>query len=507
MVSGKPSVKQRIKYVMSGEMSDLRRSTMGMYGRIKGAITGRYQLDSSKVDYDVARALYDNTHEDYKLGAGFARVIVNNRAAFMGIPKFSSTDPNGQAILDDFQEENKSNFIRTIVEFLRDGDSYVYVSKESPSEFALYPEKKTFVKLTFIDPNAVDVEVDPVTHEPNKYIVTQTLQWSDDYGNENSAEVQQIHTVGQEELKLISGLLPPDMEEGVRSTGLTFIPIQHFKNAYSHSLYGNSELEPITPYMKVYHDVLLHAMQGSKMHSTPKLGLYVKDQQRFRRDNFPNAKPHEEVDLTGREIFIFAPEEKAEFIEPSNPTGAAKELLKLIFYNIVDASETPEFVFGVHTPSSLSSVQEQMPILIRSIERKREQMTQAWQRLARMVLFLSTGMTGYKKATTFATDVVWENIDYRTNEEISKELVNVVTAITMAVTAELMSKEAAVDYLATLIDTMKPYEPEDGVGEKERIDQMVADKMRMPNHEDIDKEYQNVLKQLKELGVDVNEDD
>lgn len=507
MVNGKPSVKERIKYVITGEMSDLRKSTLGMYGRVKGAITGRYQLDASKVDYDMARALYDNTHDDYKLGAGFARVVVNNRAAFMGIPKFSSTDPNAQAVLDDFQEENKSNFIRTIVEFLRDGDSYVYVSKESPSESALYPEKKTFVKLTFIDPNAVDVEVDPVTHEPNKYIVTQTLQWSDELGNENSAEVQQIHTVGQEELKLISGLLPPNMEEGIKKTGLTFIPIQHFKNAYSHSLYGNSELEPIVPYLKVYHDVLLHAMQGSKMHSTPKLGLYVKDVNKFKMNNFPGAKPQQEVDLTGREIFIFAPEEKAEFIEPSNPTGAAKELLKLIFYNVVDASETPEFVFGVHTPSSLSSVQEQMPILIRSIERKREQMTQAWQRLVRMILYFSIGIDGFKNPDTFATDIVWENIDYRTKEQVSNELVNVVTAITTAVAAELMSKESAVDYLSELIPTMKTYSPEDGVGEKDRIDETVRNKMRLPDHEDIDKEYQNILKKLQDLGVDVNEDD
>ena len=94
---------------------------------------------------------------------------------------------------------------------------------------------------------------------------------------------------------------------------------------------------------------------------------HVKDQNKFKRNNFPTAKPHDEVDLTGREIFIFETDEKAESIEPSNPTGAAKDLLKLTFYNVVDASETPEFVFGVHTPSSLSSVQEQMPILIRCV--------------------------------------------------------------------------------------------------------------------------------------------
>lgn len=508
MVNSKPKMRERIKYAVTGEMSDLRKSTRNLPGRIVGAITGRYQLDETKVDYGSARALYDNTLEGYKLGAGFARVVINNRAAFMGIPKFSTTDPDAQATLDAFWEENKSNFIRTIIEFLRDGDCYIHASRDKPTEWALYPEKKSFVKISFIDAQAVDVEVNPVTHEPVKYIVSQTIKWADDtHGMENISEIQQIHTVGQTELKVISGPVPPDMEEGVVRTGLTFIPIQHFKNAYSHSLYGNSDLEPIVPYLKVYHDIMLHAMQGSKLHSTPKMTLHLKDRKEFMRNNFPHAKPGSEVNLTGREIYILGTDEKAELIEPSSPTGAAKELLKLTFYNIVDASETPEFVFGVHTPSSLSSVREQMPILVRSIERKRESMTQAWQRLARMVLYLSSGMPGNKRPDTFATDIVWEDIDYRTNEEISRELASTVAAITVAVTAELMSKEAAVDYLTRFIDTMRPYNPEDGIGEKERIAEMVADKYRMPDGSNIDSEYQDILKQLKELGLDVNADD
>lgn len=502
---GKPSVVERVRYVMSGEMSKMRNSTEGMFGRIRGTITGRYHLDTSKVDYDMARSLYDNTNDDYKLGSGFSRVIVNNRAAFMGVPKFTSTDKNAQFILDEFQEENKSNFTRVVVEMLRDGDCYVYVSKERPVESELYPEKRNFVTLKFIDPKAVSVISDPVTHEPKEYIVSQTIEWEDDYGNDMTAEVQQIHSVGQKETKLISGVLPPEMTEGIVKTGLSFIPIQHFKNSNTHALYGQSELEVVEPYLKVYHDVMLHAMEGSKMHSTPKLGLYLREQNDFKRNNFPGAKPHEEVDLSGRDIFIFGDGERAEFIEPTSPTGAAKDLLKLIFYNIVDASETPEFVFGVHTPSSLSSVKEQMPILIRSIERKREHMTQAWQRLARIVLYLMGSMTMVKKPESYATDIIWDNIDYRTSEEISKELSYVVTAVTTAVGAGLMGKKSAVDYLSKMVDTMHPYDPEEGEGEKERILQTEKERFNFPDSDNLSKEYGNLLEQLKSMGIEVEE--
>ena len=122
MVNDKVRIRDRIKYVMTGEMSNMRKSNVGFFGRISGAITGRYQLDTSKVDYDISRALYDNTLDDYKLGSGFTRVIINNRASFMGVPKFVSKDKVAQEILDDFCKENVTNAMRIILDFLRDGD-------------------------------------------------------------------------------------------------------------------------------------------------------------------------------------------------------------------------------------------------------------------------------------------------------------------------------------------------------------------------------------------------
>ncbi|HBH0915330.1 TPA: phage portal protein, partial [Clostridioides difficile] len=68
----------------------------------------------------------------------------------------------------------------------------------------------------------------------------------------------------------------------------------------------------------------------------------------------------------------------------------------LLFYCIVDVSETPEFIFGVHTPSALASVKEQMPIMVNKIRRKREQFTNSWQLLARMVLIMSSNSSGMK---------------------------------------------------------------------------------------------------------------
>ena len=54
-----------------GEISKLRQGIFGKFGSlIGGSWNVPYVLNSSRVDYDLARQLYHNTHDDYKLGAG-----------------------------------------------------------------------------------------------------------------------------------------------------------------------------------------------------------------------------------------------------------------------------------------------------------------------------------------------------------------------------------------------------------------------------------------------------
>lgn len=77
------------------------RSEGGSYG-------GVYSLNSSKVNYEVARQLYNNTKDDYKLGSSFVKPIINSTVGFMGVPHFITEDENAQPILDDFILDNTS---------------------------------------------------------------------------------------------------------------------------------------------------------------------------------------------------------------------------------------------------------------------------------------------------------------------------------------------------------------------------------------------------------------
>jgi hypothetical protein len=493
-----------------GEISKLRSAGIGGY--IAGKVNSGYKLDSSKVDYDLANQLYYNTHDEYKLGAGFAKTVINSKVSFMGTPSFKTADKNAEVILSNFRKDNISKMQKTTRDALRGGDAYVWVTRETERDKSLYPEQHERIVYNVIPAKRVtNIKIDPTTGEVLEYELTSFHEWLDSEGNELKGTVIQRVRRG-EIITEADGDVPEGIELGSQPTPWDFIPIVHFKNEGDDGIYGQSELESIEPFMKAYHDTMIQAMKSNKMHSTPRLKLNVKDVKSFLLHNLGITDPVKffkdggTINLDGSELLILADGDNAEFIEVKSAIGDSKDLLKFLFYCIVDASETPEFVFGVHTPSSLSSVKEQMPILVRSIQMKREHFTDSWKRLARIVLAM-TSKSNNMRFSTFATELAWDNIDHRTKEEISKELVNTVTAITTGVSAELIGKESACDYLAKLIDTMKPYDPEDGVGEKERIDQMVAEKMRMPDRENIDREYQSILKQLKELGLDVNNDD
>ena len=70
-----------------GEISKLRIGSW--FFNVRNMYSAPYSLHiEGHVDYRRARDLYYNRDDAYKLGAGFAKPIVNTLAGFMGTPKF-----------------------------------------------------------------------------------------------------------------------------------------------------------------------------------------------------------------------------------------------------------------------------------------------------------------------------------------------------------------------------------------------------------------------------------
>lgn len=444
--------------------------------RITGSTYITYSLDDSKVDYKMARELYQNKNPKYELGAAFVKPVINSTVGFMGVPHFTIEDEEAQEVLDDFVLENTSKMIRTHSNALKLGDCYVWITREKRKN-PLYPEKEERLIYNIIPPEEVkDIILDPITREPIAYILESKHEWTEIDGSKRSCTITQKITAEKRIIEIV-GDRPEGIEAGEFDNQWGFIPIVHFKNEPDETMkYGQSDIEPIAPYIKAYHDVMLHALKGSKMHSTPKLKLKLKNVTEFLANNFgiedpvKFAKEGGTINLDGHEILFFTEGEDAEFIEAKSATGDAKDLLKLIFYCIVDISETPEFIFGVHTPSALASVKEQMPIMVNKVKRKREQFAEQWQLLARMVLAMSSQVRGVQ-FLDYTVALGWDEVDPRDDKAVSETLKNITTALNVALMSNIISEESAVDFLAQYIDTMSEYQSNDPeiVGEREKI--------------------------------------
>jgi hypothetical protein len=463
-----------------GEISKLRNFFTNFSIKITG-IYNAYKLDSSQVKYELARALYDNTDDRYKLGAGFCRRVINSKLSFIGVPSFLSDDPDAKEALDQFFKDNVSGMTNTTKKALIEGRCIVWITRES-TESALYPETEARLVYNVIPNEAVKGIIrDPVTRKPIEYIFNLKQDWYDTAGNLKQTNL--LITIDANKRKTEQSgdhILELQAEE---DHNWGFIPIIEFQNESDVTREsGQSELEPIEPFLKAYHDLFFHAIQGSKMHSTPRLKFNLKDVDAFLRNNFGIDNPREyaagggTINLDGKEFFIFGEGEDSGFIEVSSPSSGIEALLKFLFYCIVDASETPEFMFGVHTPSALSSVKEQMPTFTRTISRKRENFSDAWQRLARIVLAMTAKASG-KKFSTYATQLDWQEIDPRDEKEVAETLKGITEALKTAIDGQFMSVEAAAAFLKTYIPTMLDYVADDDAEPQTERDRIIINKI------------------------------
>lgn len=467
-----------------GEISKLRQAvTVSLSG---GSFIKAYKLDTSRVDYALARNLYDNIEDKYKLGAGFAKPVINTTVAFMGVPTFKSEDPDAQEALNDFFSSNVSRMQQVHRDACRDGDCWVWITREEDDESRiLYPESDgVHFVFNIIPPEQItDIIRDPLTGRPKKYILTSQHEWINEKGEKKKYTLKQTISTTERIIEVIDGEKPADLDTDNTSNPWGLIPIVQFSNERdSSSANGRSDLEPIEPFLKAYHDVMMQAMQGHKIHSTPKIKMTLKDIAGFLRNNFGVDDPAKfvkegrTINLEGHDLLFFTKDEDAKYIEVQSAIGSTEPLLKFLFYCIVDTSETPEFAFGVHTPSSLSSVKEQMPILVRKIARKRENFSESWEMLARVYLAMKSKAEG-RKYSTHATTLIWDEVDPRDDKDVAETLEKLANAFAKLIDYGLISEEAAINFLAQYIDTMGAYitDDEESPGEREKI---IRDRIR-----------------------------
>ena len=448
-----------------------------------------YTLDTSKVNYKLARELSNNTNEKYKLGAGFAKPIINTTVGFMGIPHFSHDNVEVQNELDRIENKWAGKFIRVHRNTLRDGDCFVRIGRRE-NKFT----KEVDFDLVFIPPEDVSVIADPLNGGYSKIYIKHHLPIYDELGNIRGESIL-TEVITQDTIEyILDGRAPQEYQglSGEQENPWGFIPIVHFKNeAEEFQLFGSSELEPVEPFLKAYHDTMLYAVQGAKVFARPKVKFKLQSVEKFLKDNFSDDEIKSgRIRFSDKEIFFLQEGDDVSFITADSGLEAITTLLKFIFFCIVDVSETPEFAFGTAVQSSKASVSEQMVPLARKIRRKRAMMEEFYKELMQMYIYM-WGMVNNVKVEA-NVDIGWDEVNPRNDKEVAEAINTMINGLVNGVQAGIISTESAVEFLRQYIPSMLPYaDPSGDDDERRRIAKGYALWLRIQDGQGIDEEAIN----------------
>jgi len=456
---------------MAGEISVLRQMW-----RVPDGPWAPYQLDSSRVDYDLARQLYRNSHEKYKLGAAFARPVVNSVAGFVGAPHFTHRDPDADIALEAFVAAEASRLIRSIRNAVRDGDVFVRVVYDDDP---LEPGRKRFA-LRLLPPEWVTPIRDPITGGLQEVVIRYPVEQRDADGRV-IGHYHLVETIRNDARTLeADSRAPADVRERLagesKENPWGLIPVVHVRNEpEEYAVWGASELEPLEPFMRAYHDVMLYAVQGARMFARPKVRFNLQDVDGFLARNF--SEPEIEsgrLRFGDKEIFLLTEGEDVAFITADSGLASITTLLKFLFYCIVDVSETPEFAFGTAVQSSKASVSEQMVPFARKIRRKRGQFEEPFQEIAGKFLAMWAQVEN-RRLETYRAAIDWEEIQPRDDAAIAQTVATLVNGLVQAVDGGLMSLDAASEFLREFVPSMLPWvDPDADDDERRRVTRSLA---------------------------------
>lgn len=407
----------------------------GTFTKMWNAFFGnRYKdtLDLTKNDYALFLALYHgstmpaggspagdsqgNVGKEFLLAAGLSKPIIKSAAAFaLGggyvteLPGSDTAEPikDSEAKLNAWVTDNFHIIYDWVKWAYRDGDSYLMVTETGELD-QLAPETVTVItdpvsgeligynveeQVTEINERTQQEEhftyLKQYRHNLTRYTRIPANEDADKgqiiyervYANGQSIDTQLTDEAGNPVNQV--EFLPEELDKRP-------LPIVHFKNEpEAKHAYGFSDLQNVLVAFRNYTAVLEGGTKREIYNNAPILKMLGVDKP---EDTDPNVEQQDTQTIPGvpegeqpsdnkavawdqdKILYIADPNGDASFIQVSSSMSDTKDLLAIYFYLVVQASETPEFLFGGAVSSSRASVETQMPVVVKKAEGKRRQM-------------------------------------------------------------------------------------------------------------------------------------
>jgi hypothetical protein len=372
----------------------------------------------------LTKNLYYNRDPLTKLGAHFARNIINIPLAFMGFPHFYTTRKVQKFWQDVFTYYNdKSIKIKQDIqrESSRDGTTWI---------FPRFDIETDWVEWDFLG-QASRFFYNSETRKMTAIEFDDQILIQDSVGSTKSI----TETTRYTKTEIV---LTRDGVKTVRRNPTGELPINFVNNGEAGDPEGNSDLEVVYPRIQLYSQLDKKKNEVLLNHD-PKWIQYVSDVTQWRTNNGLSEEDLARFDIEGSDFILnLFDKEKTEYIIPAEIIDAYEKALKTNFHNIVEGSEIPEIVMGLKTEGNHASAEEQIAVFVAFVNMKRNGIKSAYDKLIN-ITFRLMGEAFFKRFN-FEIEQTWSDLEMLSRVEKSTLFNNYATGIQKLKSSGLMGK-------------------------------------------------------------------
>ena len=327
--------------------------------------------DWTRPDYDFWRRAALCMVEGLEIAGLFIKPITNKVSAwaFGRIPYWKIADQEAQKRITKWWEASHPDILKVFRESLRLGDSFLVINPDL-SNTVLPPDAVTpivsDVDFTTIIGWQVEIEYDHPTTSSTKIRVVDRYF---DTHREHEVWVDGLREVNRNFTNLIGR-----------------VPIVHVPNSpQAGGRFGTPETLALLIAFYKYNEIITTGVEGNKLQGqpTPVINFATRaDLQAFWARHgvtetvlLPDGKTRTST-VVGIDLneLITLSNATFNYESPGSFTQDTMNMLELLFYMILEHSELPEFVFGNAIGASRASASVQMPVFIRFIELRQQEM-------------------------------------------------------------------------------------------------------------------------------------
>lgn len=358
------------------------------------------------VNSGLTRGLYHNTYPGLKLAGALGYNPIAIPVSFMGLPipqaaTEATQDAADQLILDHAVDIRQIN-----TEANRDGTSWVwpwYDSEARKLKWELIP-----------DDSVTRILLDIRTMEPTTIYVEEEIELSTGDDGSETIEKRRIFTKETVRTEYTPNAKIPT-EEAPNVIGI--LPIVFANLRDSGEIRGHSDYERIVPDLAAYSEIY-QAMVTDLAKFKTKMVQEVADLDKWLDNNgFTDIT---EIDITTIDLILNLKETEGTTFETAEKVADGYiSALKVAFRKVVEGSGIPEIAWGLKTEGNMASVEENMEILIRYVNDKRDQYTEAYKVLISASLRL-LGIATMQQDMDLV-DVTWDALS-ATSDSVRAEI-------------------------------------------------------------------------------------